>query len=464
MEDYLDNEKVLVQKYEMLLYENKAIYFDIDDFQLIAYHYLAAGELDKAMDVAMRAERCFPESSETRMLRAMVLLDSREINKAFALLEQLEQKDPLNPIINMLKGRVYMEKARVGEAIRQFETSLQKESDDGEIYLRINIADILMRHGESDAALKFLAKALDAELEPSFKAEIYYLAANCYDNQNKLAQAEEMYEKSLDEEPFCDYAWLALGLLLERQERDDEALEAYNFALTINEKLEPAVLGKANLLMFAERYHEAIDTLTGYTDPQSYSEYVLSYLGECYEGLGDSSTAVKYFSKALEIEHNLPDAYWGIGKIMRKQGDYENALRTIDYALLLDPENPDYLFSKGEILLEIGSVTAALATFQEAARLYPTDIEILSMISIILENIYPDIPADEPNNCAEFPDDLLTMLRLALLYYRTGDIRRCQDLLWEIELVDPACRDKFFEILPEALNDDELTGLPPLPF
>ncbi|MDR2562930.1 MAG: hypothetical protein LBC98_03195, partial [Prevotellaceae bacterium] len=156
MDDFLDNEKVLVQKYEMLLYENKAIYFDIDEFKSIAYHYITEGEFGKAMDVAMRAELCFPESAEPEMMRAMVLLDMRKINEALELLDRLENKEPLSSIINILKGRVFLEKAQAGKAILQFEAALQKEDSEGEIFMRFNISDLLMEYGEFEPALRFL--------------------------------------------------------------------------------------------------------------------------------------------------------------------------------------------------------------------------------------------------------------------------------------------------------------------
>jgi tetratricopeptide (TPR) repeat protein len=281
---------------------------------------------------------------------------------------------------------------------------------------------------------------------------------------DNLEKAEEMYEKSLDEEPFNDYVWLSLGLLLERQERNEEALQAYDFALTVNDSLEAAVLSKANLLMFAERYNEAIDALTSYLATGAESEQVLCFLGECYEYLGDIQKSVDYYRKALERDRNMADAYWGIGKILRKQGDYENAISTIDYALQIEPENPDYLITKGEIFMEIGSTNAALDAFKTASELCPNDVEILAMITLVLEIIYPDVNVDELKNCTSFSAKLLTMLHAALLYYRTGDTPSCRSLIWQMEDLSPACRDKFFEILPEALENPEMMMRPYLPF
>ena len=462
MDDFLDNGKILVQKYEMLLYENKAIYFDIDEFKSIAYHYIIVGELDKAMNVALHAERCFPKSVGSEMIRAQVLIDCRKTNEALDLLNRMEKKEPFSSTINILKGKAYLEEERFDDAIQQFDEALRKEEED-KTFLSFNIADTLMEYGEYEPALQFLSGIIEKDTEQSFKAEIYFQAATCYDYLNDIKKAEKLYEKSLDEEPFNDYVWLSLGLLLERAERYDEALQAYDFALTINDKLEPAVLSKASLLMQSEQYDEAIELLTNHITTATYSEYALYYLGECYEYTSNFEQAINYYSSALQQDPEMPDPYWGIGKILKKQGDYENALHSIDSALERDPENADYLFSKGEILLEIGSAIAALEAFTAAAQLCPDDIEILTSIKTTLEKIKlnPDL-YEKQQKYAEYPDDIQAIFKLTILYYHTGDLENCKRLIWQITDMGTEYKEKLLEILPEISDNPELNTPPPL--
>ena len=458
MDEFFEEEKVLVQKYETLLYENKDIYFDIDEFEAIACHYILAGEFNKAFDVAMHAELCFPESTGPGIIKARVLLDCQQIQKALDLLTELEEREPLLPIINVLKGKAYLADDRPIDALRELNTALHKEDDEAFFELSFSISDMFMEYGEFEAAIPFLTGLFDANVEPDFKAEVYFQAANCYDNLDNFEEAERLYEKSLDEQPFNDYVWLTLGLLLERAERYSEALRAMDFALTINDKLEPALLGKSGLLMQMERPDEALEILTSFICDVPDSDYALCYIGECYEQIGNLEKAMDHYRKTLERNPEIPDAYWRISKILKKQGDCENALLYVEQALSIEPDNADFLFTQGELFLEIGSTAAALESFRAALEICPEDIEIHIMISLILEitNINAAI-AEMKKAHANSPNDFRIICRLATLYYRADDMFGCKHYLRLMSKMDAGYMEKFFQVTPEARYDEQLS-------
>lgn len=456
MDEFFEDEKVLVQRYETLLYENKDIYFDIDEFESIACHYILTGEFDKALDVVMHAELCFPESTGPGIIKARVLLDCRQTKKALDLLEELETREPLSPVVNVLKGRAYLAEDRPSDALNELNAALHKEDDEAFFELSFSIADMFMEYGEFEAAIPFLTGIFDANIEPDFKAEIYFQAANCYDNLDNFEEAERLYEKSLDEQPFNDYVWLTLGLMHERAERYDDALHALDFALTINDKLEPALLGKAGLLMQMNRPGEALDVLTNFIYDAPNSDYALCYLGECYEQIGDLEKAMDSYRKTLARNPEIPDAYWGIGKVLKKQGDCENALVYVEKALSIEADNADFLFTQGELFLEAGSKAAALDSFRAALEFCPDDIEIRTMISMILETMDIDAAIVEMKKAyALCPDDFRIMCRIATLYYHVGDMFNCKYYLRLMSKMDAGYLEKFFEATPEARFDAE---------
>lgn len=77
-----------------------------------------------------------------------------------------------------------------------------------------------------------------------------------------------------------------MGVAYNKLAEYDEAINAFDFCIAIEEAFSSAYFNKANALANQEKYEEAIEVYKQtfeYEEPDAYTHY---YLGECYEKLG----------------------------------------------------------------------------------------------------------------------------------------------------------------------------------
>ena len=75
--------------------------------------------------------------------------------------------------------------------------------------------------------------------------------------------------------------------------------------------------------------------------------------------LGNHTSAIDFFDKALSIDPNSMDAYINKGTALGVLGKYRDALASIDKALAIDPNNTAALTVKALTLYSAGNTTEA---------------------------------------------------------------------------------------------------------
>lgn len=144
------------------------------------------------------------------------------------------------------------------------------------------------------------------------------------------------------EELFSDryYVKFFKGLSLERQERHEDALEAYREAVELGAPDPDAAslyvhLGVA--LKELGRYDEAIDALKKARELQDDLKEVYNLLGFCYFKLGEHGRSIEVFERAIELDPGSGIDYANIGSNLRELGRPRDAIRLYRMALEIDP-------------------------------------------------------------------------------------------------------------------------------
>jgi tetratricopeptide (TPR) repeat protein len=115
----------------------------------------------------------------------------------------------------------------------------------------------------------------------------------------------------------------------------------------------------------------------------------LSYIGECYEQLGELEQAKEFYKKSLELAPMLPDAWLGLGIVEDLEGKTREGIVLIQKAAELDPENASIYHVLAGAYEKLEDVESALQNYQLALDLEPGDddcllnyIELLATISV----------------------------------------------------------------------------------
>lgn len=91
---------------------------------------------------------------------------------------------------------------------------------------------------------------------------------------------------------------------------------------------------------------------------------------------GNDQAAIKYFQKAISLEPQRSDAYFGQGISHGQLGNYLKAIALINKALEIDPLNGLYYYGRGRVYLLAGEKEKALEDFHKAAELDDEDAQV----------------------------------------------------------------------------------------
>ena len=452
MADYFEDVNILINKYELLLYENKSIYFDIEEFEKITYHYMLDGRFDKAAEVVDRAKLCYPDDNEVDFIRAKVLIAKENFSEALPLLDKLESQEQEWSSVNILRGRIYITLDNIDYALYEFRIALTKEPEEKREIL-LNIVDILIDSEYFDYAGEFLDEIEEPDAETLFRTALFY------DRSDDFCNAVEFYEKSLDEDPFNERTWEALGLFYDRNELYAKALESFDFALTVDDKSESALLSKANTLMQIEKYDEAEKILSEILDRLPENVYALCCLADCYEKKSDFLRATEYYIKVLAIDPEFSDAYWGLSNVLIMQNDCESALTAIDKALEIEPDCADFWLTRGEIFILLGAKSEALHAYRKSAELRPDPETKLAIARILATYSFDDAIKELEKASNEFPDNARITTGMAIVYYKKGDSENCVKFIEKALRHDRILPFKLLDYCPEAAADPALAAV-----
>lgn len=156
-----------------------------------------------------------------------------------------------------------------------------------------------------------------------------------------------------------------------------ESVNAYEFCIAIDETNTLGHLGKGNSLMESNDYNAAIESFTLSLDNDESDAEVLCNIAECYENLKDDKGAKFYYEKAIKLNPNISDAYFGMAMIYKRKTMWKDAKRCLHKAIDIDQYESMYHIELAELYLTLEDDTLCYYHYNLAYELDPETVEIL---------------------------------------------------------------------------------------
>jgi predicted Zn finger-like uncharacterized protein len=269
-----------------------------------------------------------PEAVDAYVALAHLLSGVGRNDDANAKLAEASKKFPDFPALHRAKGEVALQMGRYEEAKNEFEAALAREED---LASKFRLGVALRRMRKFDRAAEMFDKVAESDKDyPGLALERGLL----FEETGQSDKALESYRQALQKAPhdvdlklrvgstqvIAGHAKEAEKILEEvRKERPNSA-EANHF-------LGRALLVKHTNLAEAMRYLELAVNIDS-----NRAEYLL-YVGWAANELAQPAKATAALNKAIELDHELGDAYWQRGILLQKQGATMDALADLKTAL-----------------------------------------------------------------------------------------------------------------------------------
>jgi cellulose synthase operon protein C len=269
-----------------------------------------------------------PEVVDAYVALAQLLSSIGHSDDATAQLAEASKKFPDSPALHRAKGEVALQVGRYEDAKIELEAALAKV-DDLAARFRLGVALRRMRHFEEARAVFEQVAAIDKDF-PGLPLEYGLLCEETGQSDKALAAYGEALKKAPNDvdlklrvgstQVMAGHPREALKMLDEvRKERPNSA-EANHF------------LGRA-LLLLGMNLAGAMSYLEVAVNIDSNRADYYLYVGWAANELGQPTKAAPALNKAIELDHELGDAYWQRGLLLQKQGATQDALRDLTTAL-----------------------------------------------------------------------------------------------------------------------------------
>ncbi len=359
----------LVKQYELSLRENENIYFEIDGFLRIIEFYEENIEFSKALQTAELATEHYPFSAILKIKCARFLDELGYEDEAIEILEQSKYLDASETEYYLLKSEILARNGNYQQAIDLINKGLKFADKFEKFEFFLNLSDIYESKLQLDEM--FVALKSAALIYPN-DFEVAERLLFCIDELAIQDEGIKLFNEILDKDPFAKFMWYNLGQCYAAHSLYEKALEAYNFAIALNENYYDAIYEKAECLYELKKYHEALEYYLEASTLKEASEELLYSLGFTYYHLNNHQLALKHFRKTIELDPFYDEAYFQIAKIKEQHGFFETALSFYEKAIQLNLQNKEYVESIANLHFKAENYEEAIDYLSEVVTEKPS--------------------------------------------------------------------------------------------
>ena len=189
----------------------------------------------------------------------------------------------------------------------------------------------------------------------------------------KLASSQEFMERALSEDPGNPDVQMTAGLVYERVNDIPKAERAYSTGYRLGKKdpnIENTYAGflcRTGKAVAGEKLFAEVARNPLYQTP----EVALVNAGVCVRGTGDLVDAERYFTRALAIHPNLPEALLQLGNIAFDRGDAAQAREIVKRYLAVNPPTSEVLWLGVRAERKLGDATTAASYARRVQTEFP---------------------------------------------------------------------------------------------
>ncbi len=244
--------------------------------------------------------------------------------------------------------------------------------------------------------------------------------ADAYDTSRNFSKAQEYYQKAAKVDPKSVRAYEGQARLAQEAGRWDQAVETYSRLLSLfpdDEKIyvkvieaySRAIADNPQSDLYKEKREEVLADFEQLSKRKNYNAADYYNLGFLYEQVGGKEEAMRFYTKAVQMQPDYAQALYNLANLYRDAGNYKIALglygRLVHFhpkyvlgylnmgiifnaigdhqrarqfylkVIGLDPDNGDAYFNLGYLSESQGELSEAVNYYEKAVEVAPRNAE-----------------------------------------------------------------------------------------
>ena len=465
LSSYFDNPefKDKLNKYESMTNGHTPAYFDAEDLTDIAEYYLHIGQEDQSEDVINYALQLYPNNTDALIFKIRSLVTKGKKDEAYQLMNLIE--DTSDREVKFLKADLMIDENRYQEAEIVFKELAENENYSIEILTDITFS--YMDANLKEYAYKWLKKI--EEKGYSLMNSQRYRNAWCdfyMTFSGEEEKAENVFQLTLDKHPYSIIHWNGLAKCYLAQMKIQEAHEAIDFSLAIDDKNMDALEIKGYCYILHKNYESAISIYQKALSINDQKGSLYHSLAQCQLEIGNITEALHYYNEWLMkcqalTKYEKSEIYGYISMCYCNLQQPKEGMEYINASLDLNPFQINAIIQKGTLHLQLGEKESAEQMFNKAISITPTDempdtIFGIAYSYFFMKDYQQTIQWGEII-LKEYPNEENNVLILLIYsYFELGNASKCLSLLKKVQLIlkeNPKKNQLMKDSLDEFINE-----------
>jgi tetratricopeptide (TPR) repeat protein len=370
---YHDKESIdeLLKQYHNLRNGQKSIFFEEEAFEKIIDYFDDQEDLSKALEAAETAIEYYPYSGALLIRKADLLLATRKYNEALRILEKAELFDATDINLYILKTDAYLAMDMQEKAVALLEQAVHFFEGEEKVELLFELADVYDDYEEFDKVFDCLKVIL--ECDPTNDEALYKI---CFwtDFTGRNEESIKLHLKIIDDHPFNEIAWFNLAAAYQGLKLYEKAIDAYQYALAIDEKFDYAYRNIGDAYIRLRKYKDAIEALEKVLELSKPEEVIYEAIGHCYDRMKNFAQARFHYRKASHLNPDDSKLLYKIACTYYNEGQWASAVKQLESALKIQRLQPEYNLLMGECKLQLTDYKEAVQYLSTAVRVRPKNV------------------------------------------------------------------------------------------
>lgn len=288
---------------------------------------------------------------------------SGDYEKALESYKQALVFDPFSSFLRYNMALLLIRKNEINAAIKQLTTA--KESDKNDYESRLLLSTILFSKGEIEESKKILIEA--KSIYPK-KIEAYLKLSDIYlflrDEKSAIDALNEMLKYSEDKSG----AYLKMGNIYLNRRNVKSAIESFSNALKIDPSNRDAAVMLSIAFELEEKYDNAIDILKKAQKYVADDTEIILLIGKLYLRKEDFKSAKLYFDYAIRNSSDIVQISIAVANTYSQEGYYEEAENILRTLTIEYKKNDELKYYLGKLLITMKRYDEGIAILEKLSN------------------------------------------------------------------------------------------------
>ncbi|MBS1574351.1 MAG: tetratricopeptide repeat protein [Bacteroidetes bacterium] len=358
----------LLKQYENLRSGRNHSFLDEDSFEKVIDYYDEQENIPKAMEACDLAIEQYPYSSSLLIRKSDLLLSTQQYQKALRVLEQAELLGKGEINLYILKTDAYLALDQQEKAVELLQEALLSFEGEERLELLFELTDVYDDYEEFDKVFDCLKLIL--EEDPNNEEALYKI---CFwtDFTGRNEEGIRLHQNIIDNYPYNELAWFNLGAAYQGLKLYEKSIDAYQYAITIDEKFDYAYRNMGDAYIRIRKYKEAIEALEKVLELSKPEDVIYEAIGHCYDRLKNFAQARFNYRKASHLSPDDSKLFYKMACTYFNEGQWESAVKQLDSAMKIHRSKPEYHLLMGECKMRLNQFKDAIQSLSNVVRIRP---------------------------------------------------------------------------------------------